>query len=73
MEVFIQFVVGVFDEDLVYIDDWRRIAAINLMSVSGFWFDCATSIPWSLMDLHFDLVGAPPPILRMAGYAAAPV
>ncbi len=28
----------------------------NLSSLRGFWFDCATSIPFSYMDLHLYLV-----------------
>ena len=72
--MFVHFAVGAFDGSLVYIDDWRRIAVGNLRSVSGFWFDCATSIPWSFMDTHYYLVRArspPPPVPRTTGGAAA--
>jgi hypothetical protein len=56
IEAFVQFGVAVYNEDMQFIDDWRAIAARNLMSISGFWFDSGTSIPWSFMDLHFYLV-----------------
>ena len=51
VEVVVQLFVGVYTDDMVYIDDWRAVAARTAMSVSGFWFDCATSIPWSYLDL----------------------
>jgi hypothetical protein len=55
-EVLLQFCVAVYNEDLQFIDDWRTIALRNFLSIFGFWFDSATSIPWSFMDLHFYLV-----------------
>jgi hypothetical protein len=58
-EVLVQFFVAIYNEELQFIDDWRSIAIRNLMSISGFWFDSATSIPWSFMDLHFYLVQNP--------------
>ncbi len=47
---------GIFTEDLVYIDDWRTVVAKTFMSVSGFWFDSFTSIPWSFLDLQLYMV-----------------
>ena len=55
-EALLQFGVAVYKEDMEFIDDWGTIALRNLLSVSGFWFDCVTSIPWSFMDLHYYMV-----------------
>jgi hypothetical protein len=59
VEVFVQFFVGIYDHELEYVDDWRRVALAYLKSVFGFWFDSVTSIPWSFMDLHFYMVLSP--------------
>jgi hypothetical protein len=56
VEAFTQFFIGAFDTDMTYIDDLRRIVRRNLLSLSGFWFDCVTSIPWSYVDVSFYLV-----------------
>ena len=36
-ECLVQFLVGVYDDNLLYVDDWRSIAARNLSSLTGFW------------------------------------
>ncbi len=64
MEAFVQFFLGRYSEDLTYEDDLLVSLQRNLTSVSGFWFDCVTSIPWSYMDLHQYLVR--PLLLRRA-------
>jgi hypothetical protein len=56
VEAFVQFFLGRYSEDLTYEDDLLVSLQRNLTSVSGFWFDCVTSIPWSYMDLHQYLV-----------------
>ncbi len=56
VEAFVQFFLGRYSEDLTYEDDLLVSLQRNLTSVSGFWFDCVTSIPWSYMDLHLYLV-----------------
>ncbi len=50
-EVFSQFFVGVFDSSENYYDDFRLIISRNVTSLA-FWFDCATSLPWSFLDLN---------------------
>ena len=50
-----QFVLGVYDNG-GYIDSFSVIAWRSVTSVTGFWFDCVTSIPWSCIDLHLYLV-----------------
>ena len=47
--MFFQFLTGCFVEP-DYVDSYARIAMKNLTSLSGFWFDCVTSMPWSYMD-----------------------
>jgi hypothetical protein len=61
IEAFVRFFVGAHNVDMTYDDDAASIARKNLASVSGFWFDCATSIPWSFMDLRVYLVRPPRP------------
>ncbi len=56
MDVLTQFFVGVYTEDLVYIDDWQTVVLMTFKSVSGFWFDSFTSIPWSFLDLQLYMV-----------------
>lgn len=45
------------NEDMSYCDDLRKIALYNLFWLSGFWFDCVTSIPFSFIDLNSHEVG----------------
>jgi hypothetical protein len=45
--------------DMNYIDDFAWIVKKNLFSLTGFWFDCVTSIPWSCFDLYEYLVRPP--------------
>jgi hypothetical protein len=52
VEALSRFVVGSLDIGPDYEDDIRVIALNNLKSLSGFWFDGITSIPWSWMDLQ---------------------
>ena len=56
VEAFTQFFLGYYTQDMTYKDDLSGTIRRNLSSISGFWFDCITSIPWSFMDLHFYLV-----------------
>ncbi len=56
LEAFVRFFVGTHNVDMTYDDDMASVARKNLLSVSGFWFDCATSIPWAYMDLRVYLV-----------------
>ncbi len=56
MEAFVQFFLGRYAVNLTYEDDLGASLRRNLTSISGFWFDCVTSIPWSYMDLHQYLV-----------------
>ena len=56
VDVALQFFVGVFTEDLEYVDDWRIVFVKTFTSISGFWFDSFTSIPWSFLDLQLYLV-----------------
>ena len=55
-EVTLQFFTGVYTEDLEYIDDWETVVVKTLKSLSGFWFDSFTSIPWSYLDLQLYMV-----------------
>ena len=44
----------------------RQVLRRNVTSVSGFWFDCITSIPWSYLDYAAYLVRTPhPPLSRL--------
>jgi hypothetical protein len=56
VEAFAQFFLGYYAEDRTYKDDFCELLIKNISSISGFWFDCVTSIPWSYMDLHYFLV-----------------
>ena len=51
MEVVLNFLTGSLDMSETYCDDFRLIAARYIAAPHGFWFDCATSLPWSLNDL----------------------
>jgi len=55
VEAFTQFFLGYYEEDMTYQDDLIVLLKRNLSSLTGFWFDCVTSIPWSYIDLHFYL------------------
>ena len=59
VEAFTQFFLGYYNHDMTYQDDLLVSVRRNLSSVTGFWFDAVTSIPWSYMDMHFYLVRAP--------------
>jgi hypothetical protein len=50
VEVASQFLVGITDKSERYCDDIKQIAAEKITSISGFWFDLCTSIPWSFFD-----------------------
>ncbi len=45
-----------YTEGLEYMDDWETVIIMTLKSLSGFWFDAFTSIPWSYLDLQLYLV-----------------
>ena len=51
-EIALQFVTGSMDLSETYCDDFKVISAKYLSSLSGFWFDTLTSIPWSFNDLY---------------------
>jgi hypothetical protein len=52
VEIVLQFFTGSVDLSEKYCDNIRVISAVYLSSLSGFWFDCVTSIPWSFNDLY---------------------
>lgn len=58
-EIVIQFFTGTYDKDLNYIDDWKWILQSKLVSLTGFWLDCVTSIPWAWIDMQAYLVRDP--------------
>jgi len=49
-EILLQFFVGFLREDQVYIDSPALVARAYLESPLRFWFDAATSIPFSILD-----------------------
>ncbi len=51
IEVILNFFTGSLDMSETYCDDIRLIAARYIAAPGGFWFDFATSLPWSLNDL----------------------
>ena len=51
-EVFCQFVIGVFDKNGVYVDDFGTVARKYLLTATSFTFDFVTSLPWSYMDIY---------------------
>ena len=55
-EIIINFVVGAYDNDSIYVDKFSWVTRRYLLSLTGFWFDSITSIPWSCMDLQSYLV-----------------
>ncbi len=58
-EILLQFFIGFYDESEVYIDSFRKNAFRYLTAISGFWFDCATSLPWSYNDMQAYRVRVP--------------
>ena len=56
VEVLLQFFVGYYSVEMAYYDDFYLLVRKNLLSLSGFWFDCFTSIPFSYMDLTIYMV-----------------
>jgi hypothetical protein len=58
-------VTGTVEANQEYEDDFRTVVLANLTSLSGFWFDCVTSIPWSWLDLHIYLVRWQPCLPRL--------
>lgn len=52
LEVASQFFIGHFDNSETYFDDMKMIMIRNFTSISGFWFDLVTSIPWSYLDVN---------------------
>ena len=51
-EIILQFITGSLDMSETYCDELRLIATKYLSSPSGFCFDFATSLPWSLNDYY---------------------
>ena len=51
-EIILQFITGSLDMSETYCDEFRLIAFKYLSSPSGFCFDFATSLPWSLNDYY---------------------
>jgi hypothetical protein len=51
VEVVLNFLTGALDMSDTYCDDFQIIAARYMAAPNGFWFDFATSLPWSLNDL----------------------
>jgi hypothetical protein len=52
VEIVLQFFTGSLDISEVYCDEFSVVAAKYLSSISGFWFDFVTSLPWSFNDLY---------------------
>ena len=50
--MFCQFVIGVFDKNGVYVDDFGTVARKYLLTATSFTFDFVTSLPWSYMDIY---------------------
>ena len=50
-EAISQFFVGYFDANEKYVDSLLAVALKNFSSLSGFWFDLLTSVPWSYFDM----------------------
>jgi hypothetical protein len=69
VEAFSQFFLGYYNEEKKYRDSFVMSVRRNLSSVSGFWFDSVTSIPWSYMDMHFYLVRSTS--LHLVGWATS--
>ena len=51
MEIVFNFFTGSLDMSETYCDDIRLIAPKYIAAPGGFWFDVATSLPWSFNDL----------------------
>jgi hypothetical protein len=51
-EIVLQFITGSLDLSETYCDDYKVIGAKYLSSISNFWFDLVTSIPWSFSDVY---------------------
>ena len=52
IEIVFPFLTGTLDASHTYCDDFQAIAKKYLTSLSGFWFDFLTSLPWSFNDLY---------------------
>jgi hypothetical protein len=52
LEILLQFVTGSMDISETYCDNFKVIAFKYISSMSGFWFDFTTSLPWSFNDLY---------------------
>ena len=44
----------------MYVDDIKTIAKKYVSSINAFWFDIATSLPWSYLDYYAYRVGRCP-------------
>jgi hypothetical protein len=47
-----QFFIGSFEDSPSLLNDFLLVLLRNFTSISGFWFDCITSIPWSFIDFR---------------------
>jgi hypothetical protein len=56
-----------------YVDDPMEVLHRKLTSLSGFWFDFVTSLPWSYLDLHAYWVPPRPSVPYASHPFAAPL
>lgn len=47
-----QFFIAYYDDNGSYVDDITEVAKRYGLSITSFWFDLATSLPWSYLDLY---------------------
>jgi hypothetical protein len=66
LEIAIKFFMG-YHYNGCYVHGLRDIARRYTGSLSRFWFDMATSVPLSYMDLYYLQVPPPRPPLRLGG------
>ena len=55
-EVFSQFFIAYYDNRGIYVDELISVVTNYTGSVTRFWFDIGTSIPWSYLDFLADQV-----------------
>jgi hypothetical protein len=51
---------GKLDVSDTYCDSIKEVAVSYITSLTGFWFDLLTSLPWSINDLYSLQVRQPP-------------
>ncbi len=52
IEVFCQFFIAYYDSSGTYVDSIALVAKRYTMSITAFWFDITTSLPWSYLDVY---------------------